>query len=110
VQRRVYALAALRGGAARVEVAYAFLERPHEPLTARFEAADADGLHDELLALAAGMLAGDYPVTERPHRELCESCPGRRALCSHPEERTLAERPASVEPRSEGVGAVPVRR
>ena len=93
IQRSVYALAALRGGARRVEVAYAFLERPREPVVARFEADDADGLERDLLALAAGMLAGAYPVTSEPHRELCESCPGRRALCSHPEERTLAERP-----------------
>ncbi len=92
VQRRVYALAALRGGAARVEVAYAFLERPLTPVAASFEAIDADGLEHELLALAGRMLAGEYPVTARPHRELCESCPGRVALCSHPEERTLAER------------------
>ncbi|HEV7806591.1 MAG TPA: UvrD-helicase domain-containing protein [Solirubrobacteraceae bacterium] len=93
VQRRVYALAALRAGAARVEVAYAFLERPSEPVATRFEAADSDALEAELLALAAGMLAGEYPVTPHPHRELCESCPGRRALCSYPEELTLAERP-----------------
>ena len=93
VQRRVYALAVLRGGAARVDVAYAFLERPHEPVCARFESVDAGRLEAELLELAAGMLAGEYPVTPEPHRELCESCPGRRALCSHPEERTLAERP-----------------
>ncbi|MDX6681980.1 MAG: ATP-dependent helicase/nuclease subunit [Solirubrobacteraceae bacterium] len=93
VQRRVYALAALRGGAARVEVAYAFLERPREPVATRFEAAGADALEAELLTLAAGMLAGEYPVTAHPHRELCESCPGRRALCSYPEELTLAELP-----------------
>ena len=93
MQRRVYALAALRGGAARVDVAYAFLERPREPVCERFEAVDADGLESALLALAAGMLAGEYAVTPDPHRELCERCPGRRALCSHPEERTLAERP-----------------
>ncbi|MEA2157191.1 MAG: ATP-dependent helicase/nuclease subunit, partial [Solirubrobacteraceae bacterium] len=93
VQLRVYALAALRGGAARVEVAYAFLERPLEPVQRHFEAADADRLQDELLALAAGMLAGEYPVTDRPHRDLCLTCPGRRALCSHPEELTLRERP-----------------
>jgi ATP-dependent exoDNAse (exonuclease V) beta subunit len=93
VQRRVYALAALRAGAARVEVAYAFLERPDDPVATCFEAGDADRLEAELLALAGGMLAGSYPVTAHPHRELCESCPGRRALCSHPEERTLAERP-----------------
>jgi len=32
IQRRVYALATLRAGAARVDVAYAFLERPLERL------------------------------------------------------------------------------
>ncbi|HEY0346423.1 MAG TPA: UvrD-helicase domain-containing protein, partial [Solirubrobacteraceae bacterium] len=94
VQRRVYALAALRGGAARVEVAHAFLERPREPVSARFDAAGARRLEAELLALAAGMLAGEYPVTDEPHRELCLTCPGRRALCSYPEELTLRERPA----------------
>jgi RecB family exonuclease len=95
VQLRVYALAALRGGAASVEVSYAFLERPLEPLSERFEAADAQGLEDELLALAEGMLAGEYPVTDNPHRELCLTCPGRRSLCSYPEELTLRERPES---------------
>ncbi len=92
IQRRVYALAALRGGAVRVEVAYAFLERPLEPLAASFEAADADRLQDELLALAGGLLAGEYPVTATPHRELCETCPGRRALCCYDEQRTLRPR------------------
>jgi len=93
VQRAVYALAALRAGAARVEVAYAFLERSDEPVGERFEAADAERLEAELLALAAGMLAGEYPVTDSPHRELCLTCPGRRAMCSHPEELTLRPRP-----------------
>ena len=96
VQRRVYALAALRGGAPRVEVAYAFLERPAEPVGERFEAADADRLEAELGALAAGLLAGDYPVTATPHRELCETCPARRALCSYGEEMTLRPLGASV--------------
>ncbi len=91
IQRRVYALAALRGGAARVEVAYAFLERPLEPLSETFEATDAERLEAELLELAAGMLAGEYPVTDRPHRDLCLTCPGRRALCSYSEELTLRE-------------------
>jgi len=94
VQRCVYALAVLRGGAPRVEVAYAFLERPAEPVTAHFEAADADALEAELRALAAGLLAGEYPVTALPHRELCLSCPGRRALCSYDEAMTL--RPLSA--------------
>lgn len=94
VQRRVYALAALRGGALAVEVAHAFLQRPDEHVSASFDAADADRLEDELLALAEGMLAGRYPVTEDPHRGLCERCPGRRALCSHPPELTMRELPA----------------
>lgn len=92
VQRRVYALAALRGGATGVEVAHALLERPAEPVSASFEAHDAQRLETELLTLAGPMLAGSYPVTADPHRELCERCPGRRALCSHPEELTLRER------------------
>ena len=96
VQRRVYALAALRGGAPRVEVAYAFLERPAEPVGERFEAADADRLEAELGALAAGLLAGEYPVTATPHRELCETCPARRALCSYGEEMTLRPLARSV--------------
>lgn len=89
IQQRVYALAVLRGGAARVEVAYAFLERPLEPVAACLQAADADRLETELLALAGGLLAGEYPVTATPHRELCETCPGRRALCSYGEGMTL---------------------
>lgn len=108
VQRRVYALAALRGGAAaRVEVAYAFLERPQEPVVVRYEAADADELEAGLLALAAGLLAGDYPVTAQPHRDLCLTCPGRRALCSYDEERTLAPRQPGV---TDGGGAASTSR
>ena len=93
VQRRAYALAALRAGAARVEVAHAFLERPRDPVAARYEAADAGRLERELLELAAGPLAGAYPVSERPHRDLCLTCPGRRALCSYGEEMTGRELP-----------------
>ena len=102
IQRRAYALAALRGGASRVEVAYAFLERPGEPVVARYEASDADALEEGLLALAGGLLAGEYPVAADPHRDLCLTCPGRRALCSYDEERTLAPR----QPRAAGGGEV----
>ena len=89
-QRTVYALAALRDGAPRVDVAYCFLERPGEPVVHGFTAADADALTEQVVSLARGVLDERYEVTGRPHRELCADCPGRRALCSHPEERTLA--------------------
>jgi hypothetical protein len=89
-QRVVYALAALRDGAQRVDVAYCFLERPGEPVLRAFTTSDAAALAEQVISLARGVLDERYPVTDRPHRELCGECPGRRALCSHPESRTLA--------------------
>ena len=93
VQRRLYALAALRAGAPRVEVVYALLDRPAEPVRRTYAAEDVPTLERDLLDLAAGPLAGDYRVSPAPHRELCATCPGRRAMCSWPEEMTLRERP-----------------
>ena len=61
VQRRIYALAALRAGAPAVEVAHVFLERPGEPAVARYEQADAETLEAELRDAAAPLLAGDLP-------------------------------------------------
>lgn len=93
-QRQVYALAALRDGAPRVEVAHCFLERPDVPAAATYVAADAPEIAEQLVATAAGLLAGDFTPTPHPHRELCGTCPGREALCSHPPARTLAPAPA----------------
>ena len=87
-QRRIYALACLRAGAPAVEVVHVFLERAAEPVVRRYAAADAGALEADLLARAAGLLAGEYPVAVVPHRALCASCPGRAGLCSHPPERT----------------------
>ena len=87
-QRRAYALAGLRAGAPRAAVAYAFLERPGEPLVTTFDAADADRLEAELRGLAEGMLSGRFEVAPEPHIDLCAGCPGRRALCVHPPELT----------------------
>jgi ATP-dependent helicase/nuclease subunit A len=92
-QRLVYALAGLRSGAAPVEVAYLFLERPDEPVSATFAAADASRLEAELSQLAAGVLEERFVPSDEPHRGLCAGCPGRAALCSHDEEMTLRELP-----------------
>ncbi|MEA2293008.1 MAG: hypothetical protein QOE86_647 [Solirubrobacteraceae bacterium] len=89
-QRLVYALAALRDGAERVEVAHCFLELPQEPATATFTQADVPAVAERLVAEAERLLAGDFAPTPAPHRDLCATCPGRAALCSHPESRTLA--------------------
>jgi ATP-dependent helicase/nuclease subunit A len=93
-QRLVYALAAVRDGAPRVEVAHCLLERPDEPVTRTYVAADATELAGRLSTLAAGLLAHEFPVAAEPHRELCGDCPGRRALCSWSEAMTLRPPPA----------------
>jgi ATP-dependent helicase/nuclease subunit A len=108
-QRLVYALAALRGGAPRVEVAHCVLERPDEPVTRTYAAADAPELAGRLSALAAGLFAHEFPVAAEPHRELCGDCPGRRALCSWPETMTLRPAPG-VTPWPAASPAAPDRR
>ncbi len=96
MQRLVYALAALRDGAPRVEVAHCYLERPDAPATAVYGPGDTRTLAEELARRAGGLLGGDFTPTPQPHRELCGSCPGRRALCSHPEAMTLRELDAAA--------------
>jgi ATP-dependent exoDNAse (exonuclease V) beta subunit len=89
-QRTVYALAALRSGASQVEVAYSFLERPDEVISAFYTAADAPALEQRLTELAEGLVAGHFEPSATPGADLCAGCPGRAALCSWPPERTYA--------------------
>jgi len=91
LQRLIYALAGLRSGGKRVEVAHVFLERPDEPATAIYESADAESLHRELDLLAAGVLAREFRVSDEPQRSLCAGCPGEGGLCSWPLEMTRRE-------------------
>ncbi|WP_445149295.1 UvrD-helicase domain-containing protein [Baekduia sp. Peel2402] len=95
-QRRIYALAALGAGAPDVEVAHLFLHRPAEPAVAIYDRSHIPQLRAELDERIAGIAAGRFVPTDRPHRSLCLTCPGRRALCLHPEELTLREDPAPV--------------
>jgi ATP-dependent exoDNAse (exonuclease V) beta subunit len=101
-QRLVYALAALRDGAQRAEVVHLLLERPDEPVSVTYDHTQAPELASRLQTLATGILEHRYPVTQSPHRDLCAECPGRAALCSHPESLTLrpAPSPAAPAPRS----------
>jgi RecB family exonuclease len=89
-QQLVYALAALRSGAKRVEVAYSFLERPGEPVAVVHTVKEVSELEERLRGLAAGVSAGRFEPTANPHRGLCADCPGRPALCSWDEEHTLS--------------------
>ena len=95
-QRLIYALAALRSGAARVEVAHVFLEMPDRPVTATYESRDAADLERGLTALAAGVLSEEFRVTELPHREICQGCPAEGGLCSWPLDMTRRSAPDTL--------------
>jgi len=99
-QRLVYALAALRSGTEQVEVAHCFLERPSQPATAVYGAADASRLEAELLELAGGVVEGRFEPSEAPHYGLCADCPGRAALCRWGPERTLYRAHEEARPSS----------
>lgn len=90
LQRSVYALAALRDGAAEVEVVHCFLERPDAPSSATYRAQDVPALTAELTDRAAAILQRAFPVAPDPGPRICDGCPGRGSLCSWPLERTRA--------------------
>ncbi|MHB8490905.1 MAG: UvrD-helicase domain-containing protein, partial [Solirubrobacteraceae bacterium] len=92
IQRRIYALAALRAGAPRVEVVHWFLLRPRDEVAATFEASQAGLLEGELGRHIEMARERGYSVSPHPHRELCAGCPGRGGLCSWSEEDTLQPR------------------
>jgi hypothetical protein len=91
VQRLVYALAALKGGAEEVEVVHTFLEVPERPVSAVYRAADAGTLELALAGLADGVLRREFTVSPAPHRALCHGCPGEGGVCSWPLELTRRE-------------------
>jgi len=102
LQRAAYALAALREGFATVTVDYLFLERPHEPVSATYTPGDVKAIEHQLTQAARL----DFRITDRPHRELCATCPGRGNLCVYPDALTLA--PARPEAGS-AAGGPPAR-
>ncbi len=87
-QRTIYALAALKLGAATVEVVHLFLEAPDDPVSSVFIAADIPTLELDLAGRVAGPLSGDFPVTDSPGRRVCDGCPAQGGLCSYPLEVT----------------------
>jgi ATP-dependent helicase/nuclease subunit A len=93
VQRLIYGLAALRTGAARVEVVHLFLEDVGEPAAWVYEAGQLGELEAALAARIAPVIAGEFAVTGLPHRGTCAGCPAAASLCPVPEAlrtRTLA--------------------
>ncbi|HEX4563211.1 MAG TPA: UvrD-helicase domain-containing protein [Solirubrobacteraceae bacterium] len=99
LQRAIYALAALRGGAARVEIVHWFLEREDGCVTALFQESERERLEGLLCERVARALEADFAPTDEPHRGLCATCPGRGGLCSWDDAQTLRERPPAAPSR-----------
>ncbi|HJU46613.1 MAG TPA: 3'-5' exonuclease, partial [Gaiellaceae bacterium] len=82
LQRLVYALACLRAGAEQVEVAYQFLERPDDVVSATFVSADVPELERDLSAAIARIAAGGFRPT--PSAFACGGCPALDVVCAGP--------------------------
>jgi ATP-dependent helicase/nuclease subunit A len=86
-QRDVYSLAVAESiGAAEVEVAYVFLERPDEPVLSRVGAEEMGRGRKRLSAAIERIGRGEFPVAEAERRswDLCLGCPALGRLCSGP--------------------------
>jgi ATP-dependent helicase/nuclease subunit A len=93
-QRAVYALAVAEArGAAEVEVAYVFLERPEEPVVTLLDSEAMELGRKALAATIARITAGEFPVAPKDQRswDLCRGCPALGRLCSGPVPRDEAE-------------------
>jgi hypothetical protein len=80
IQRLVYALAILRGGASEVEVVYQFLERPNDLVTDCYKVEDLPALEGELSAAIAAIQAGEFRPT--PSEYACSTCPALNLVCA----------------------------
>lgn len=101
IQRLLYALAAIEDGVEQVEVAHWFLERPDSWVATRFASSERHHLRGLLLSRVESARACGFTVTERPHRGICLTCPGRGGLCSWGEDRTMAEHPHGGNPHDQ---------
>ena len=82
LQRLVYALVCLHGGATEVEIAYQFLERPDDVVSTTFTADDTVELEAELSAAIGRIRAGEFRPT--PSEFACADCPALDVVCAGP--------------------------
>jgi ATP-dependent exoDNAse (exonuclease V) beta subunit len=90
-QRDIYALAVAEArGAAEVEVAYLFLERPDQPLITTLGDADMAAGRERLVEAIRRIEQGDFPPAQPDRREwsLCRGCPALGRTCSGPQDRS----------------------
>jgi ATP-dependent helicase/nuclease subunit A len=82
LQRLVYALACLRGGADEVEVVYQFLERPEDLVAETFSSANAAALELELSDAISRIRSGEFRPS--PSEFACTGCPALDLVCAGP--------------------------
>ncbi len=88
-QRSIYALAAAEAlGAAEVEVAYVFLERPEEPVVTCLDSEAMAAGRADLEAAIERIGDREFPPAPPERRDwaLCRGCPALGRLCSGPTE------------------------
>ncbi len=86
-QRTIYALATAESlGAAEIEVAYVFLERPEAPVLTILGEAEMAAGRGHLTAAIDRIARGEFPVAPESERTwaLCRGCPALGRLCSGP--------------------------
>ena len=93
LQRLVYALAAFRAGAAEVEVAYVFLERPDDVVVKTFTRDDVGELEAALSDAIRTIQRGEFRPT--PSDLACPGCPVLDVVCAGPRLPRAAPPPAS---------------
>ena len=71
---------------------YTFLERPNEPVEARFTLADVPALEMELSEAIARLQAGEFRPT--PSEFACAGCPALDLVCAGPR---LRQYPSELE-------------
>ena len=79
-----------------MEVVHWFLARPAEWVGARYQAAERPALEASLAGRLQRARSGAFAVSERPHRGLCLTCPGRAGLCRWGDAETLRADPGAV--------------
>jgi hypothetical protein len=95
LQRLVYAIACLRGGADSVEVVHQFLERADAIVSTTYERHDLAALEAELSEAVGHIQAGDFRPT--PGELVCPDCPVLGVVCAGPALRVHgATEPAAV--------------
>ena len=97
LQRELYALAVLRGGAARRGGPALVPGAPAGVGLGAFRGRPRWARCRSRSRSACGRrCATGFAVSPRPHRGLCASCPGRSRMCSWPDSATMAEEPAET--------------